>query len=147
MSAHDGSYLAVSRGSAPDHAIAYTGPAISHQIHTWGLVRDGAHGTVMMRRTDKSRVVGSFAYDLLGQMHVPARDAPCGPRRLSMALAGPLVQLVLDYFDEEQCRSSATYSDDAALQLMDDAYSSELRPPAYVMPLSQPACCCGAFCA
>lgn len=42
---------------------------------------------------------------------------------------------------------TVTYSDDAALQLIDEAYSSDVRPPAYVTPLSLPARCCVAFCA
>ncbi|WFD42433.1 hypothetical protein MPSI1_001078 [Malassezia psittaci] len=44
-------------------------------------------------------------------------------------MAKPLAQLVEDYFDEEQCmHSKVAETDDAALDLMDVAYTSE-RPP------------------
>lgn len=44
-------------------------------------------------------------------------------------MAKPLAQLVEDYFDEEQCmHSKLAETDDAALDLMDVAYTSE-QPP------------------
>ena len=44
-------------------------------------------------------------------------------------MAKPLAQLVEDYLDEEQCmHSKLAKTDDAALDLMDVAYTSE-RPP------------------
>lgn len=86
----------VSGASAPDHAIAYTGPAISSLILTWGLVRDGAHGTaIKLVIEEASRVVGSFANRptrlharaFVGDaswvapdcMHVDGLDGPVGP--------------------------------------------------------------------
>lgn len=89
-------------------------------------------------------VLGSIAAGLDPvDTHVPPLlpSAGSGCSMQDRVAAAPLAQLIEDYLEEEQCKCHALISDEAALEIVDDAYSEAFPPPAYVSSLTPGPCC------